>query len=265
MKGIYILFSGGYDSSFLINCLLQELDSNKETNIEVNLISVDATFLGSKANREKEARNKLLNYWKAKYFAINIIYSELRIDINTFSVKSQLSGLVQPQFWLSSLLTAIDLVRYDEVDILFSYILGDQALYYRHEIEDICRKTIEISFTTKYLPPRLKHADMPKIDIRFPLAFIEKHELLSMLIYDDLFVFENSTSCEDYSSEEDLCGKCIPCKHLKQALNTIANSDNIDEKVKSISNNYLNKFNDKKEHDEEYNIVDEREEKIDER
>ena len=68
MKGIYILFSGGYDSSYLTNRVLMDLKSKNDKESEVNLISLDATFLASKAEREKQAREKLLNYWKAKFY-----------------------------------------------------------------------------------------------------------------------------------------------------------------------------------------------------
>lgn len=258
MRGIYILFSGGYDSSYLVNRILEDLKSKNDKDTTVNLISVNPNFSYKKAEREHDVRNILINYWKSKYYDLIINYSELKIDIYNFHVKSNRTGLIQPQFWLSSLLTSVDLTTYDEVDILFSYILGDQALFFRKEIENICRDTLEISdIRDNSISTIFNISDKVKINIKFPLAFIEKYEILSMLINDDEFVFDNCTTCE--SVDDNFCGECTPCIHLQQTLNNIINSNKINnEKVKEKCSKLLEKIKNKRleKYKEDKNCVD---------
>ena len=69
MKSVYILFSGGYDSSYLVNKVLQNIkDNHQEEEVALNLISAKCSFSGDKSEREHNARNRLVEYWRSKYY-----------------------------------------------------------------------------------------------------------------------------------------------------------------------------------------------------
>lgn len=240
MKGIYILFSGGYDSSYLVNRVLKNLKDNNDKESEVNLISLDATFLGKKAEREKHAREKLLNYWKAKFYDQNINHYELKIDVTNFSINSCKTGLSQPQFWLSSLVSTIDYTRYEEIDVMMSYISGDQAIVYHHEIEKIILHTSNLAYTAFASMP-FEILKKPKVNVLFPLSMACKEYIINHLIIDDIFVFENCTSCEG-RQEHDICGDCVPCVCLRSTLTNLINDKSTSPEVKYACNIKLKEF-----------------------
>lgn len=239
MKGIYILFSGGYDSSYLTNRVLMDLKSKNDKESEVNLISLDATFLASKAEREKQAREKLLNYWKAKFYDQKINYYELKIDVTKFSINSCKTGLSQPQFWLSSLVSTIDYTRYEEIDVMMSYISGDQAIVYHHEIEKIILHTSNLAYTAFASMP-FEILKKPKVNVLFPLSMACKEYIINHLIIDDEFVFENCTSCEN--QKDDNCGECVPCKCLRSTLINLINDKSTSPEVKYVCSIKLKEF-----------------------
>ena len=177
MKAVYILFSGGYDSSYLVNKVLQEIKNNhQEEEVSLNLISAKCSFSGNKSEREHYARNRLVEYWRSKYYANVINYSELKIDTEDFRIKN--NGLLQPLFWLPSLLTNIDTTStFSDIYILFSYIEGDQALFYSSEIENIVRSILKFN-TDNY---SYGHYE-PNVQIMFPLKYTRKPDIITRLI-----------------------------------------------------------------------------------
>lgn len=244
MKGIYILFSGGYDSTYLVHNVLENIKKGKDDynkdNIELNLISVVASFSPNKTDREKMARDRLLQYWKAKYFDIKIVDLELKIDVSKFSLNVYKTGLSQPHFWISSLMASIDYYKYEEINLLFSYICGDQALVYRHELETICNATYKMSISeSSELPFYI--INKPKLNVLFPLMIKYKEDILTKLILNDKFLFDNSTSCES-ADKKDLCGNCTPCRCLRTALANIINDKNTVSDVEQICKNKLKEF-----------------------
>ena len=242
MKAVYILFSGGYDSSYLVNKVLQEIKNNhQEEEVSLNLISAKCSFSGNKSEREHYARNRLVEYWRSKYYANVINYSELKIDTEDFRIKN--NGLLQPLFWLPSLLTNIDTTStFSDIYILFSYIEGDQALFYSSEIENIVRSILKFN-TDDY---SYGHYE-PNVHIMFPLKYTRKPDIITRLIEDDEFVFDNSTSCEGYEDNSwnkyNVCCECVPCKHLKESLLIIENYGTITDKVRQKCREMLEVLN----------------------
>ena len=242
MKAVYILFSGGYDSSYLVNKVLQEIKNNhQEEEVSLNLISAKCSFSGNKSEREHYARNRLVEYWRSKYYANIINYSELKIDTEDFRIKN--NGLLQPLFWLPSLLTNIDTTSaFSDIYILFSYIQDDQALFYSSEIENIVRSILKFN-TNKH---SYGHYE-PNVHIMFPLKYTRKPDIITRLIEDDEFVFDNSTSCEGYEDNSwnkyNVCCECVHCKHLKESLLIIENYGTITDKVRQKCREMLEVLN----------------------
>lgn len=246
-RGIFILFSGGYDSSYLVSKVLNKFENigydGVTNNTEINLVSIEANFSRSKTNREKEVRKKLIDYWKRKY-SVKIKCNTLKIDISDFRIDTRTTGLFQPLFWLPPLLTSLNLADYDCIDILFSYILGDQSLSVKESIDNIISNALDIAvidtvdaYFTEYNCKGIK----AKVSTAYPLSYLSKEDLLLDLIRLDPYVFENCTTCENTSSV-DFCGFCKPCFTLKQSLNNILSYGAISAEERSIINKKLSQF-----------------------
>lgn len=189
-----ILFSGGYDSTYLLNKLIKE-------EREVMVICINSNILrDSKNKRESKAREKIINYLKAKYYNCNILVNKINVDFDVCNLYNR--GLSQPLIWLSfmQLLFAQD----QEHELQLSYINGDDALNHVQEIKQIME-----------LSSRFQSKSNRKINITFPLMYYNKDEILARLIKEDKFLFENATSCEGH---EENCGICAPCIHFKSAM-----------------------------------------------
>lgn len=188
-----MLFSGGYDSTYLLNDLMKKED-------ELTIVSITSNLLvNEKVKREEKARERILNYLKAKYY--NCTVTELKGEINLNNVAPGY-GLSQPLLWLPFMQLLID----GGYELNFSYICDDQATTH---IDDF-KKILEITFNFRH--------DGEKLNINFPLRYFYKRDIISRLVHEDKFLFENATSCEGWNNEEDFCGECIPCKCLRSTL-----------------------------------------------
>lgn len=248
MKGVYVLFSSGYDSSYLVSTILDIMAKRKEDN-ELNLISIEGTFSCSKTDREREARERMVNYWRSKYYMIKINWSIYKVDTTTYLFNSIKTGLSQVLVWLPVVVANFDFSRYDNIELYLSYILGDQELSFKRNIENIIYDTSEITFIDHI--ERLSIDDKRKtgkhikdfLDVIFPLQIIPKEDILYKLLKLDRFIFENSTTCENALSE-DFCGSCIPCRVLKRTLNILLSEYNLSHDEIELVKNKLDKFND---------------------
>lgn len=212
MKAIF--FSGGYDSTYLLNKLMKE-----EKSVLVFSIISNALPRG-KVPREKLAREKILNYLKAKYYNCKVKYCEMIVDFTNFDIIN-MEGLSQPLVWIPQMMLGCP--PNEDIDLELSYIAGDQALGHRENFINIAKNVSEFRSSN--------------ININFPLIYIEKYEILKFLLEEDKFLFENATSCENYQ-EEDFCGNCLSCQHLITAiiqLYSISCEDN-----KKYLKNFLN-------------------------
>ena len=85
-----MLFSGGYDSTYLLNHLMKNED-------EITILSIKSNTLSKgKVLREEKARKRILDYLKAKYYNCAVIETE--VEVNFSHVSSH--GLGQPLMWL---------------------------------------------------------------------------------------------------------------------------------------------------------------------
>lgn len=243
----YILFSGGYDSSFVTMSLLDYISYNnkKDEEVDILLISIDGSFTPGKNKREKIARDKLMAYWISKYPKINFKNLSLKVDTNNFNISSANRGLSQILFWLPSLITSVDLMKCDNNIILFSYILIDQESIFINEIENIVRNSLKITCMDKFYEfknNKMIHERLNKVDIQFPIIGSDKETVLYEMICMDKSVFEKCTTCESYNNH--FCGKCKCCTDLKRALNNIATDDNYREDIRQYVKEYIDeKFN----------------------
>lgn len=228
-----LLFSGGYDSTFELNYLMK-------TQSSVDILIIESDFSGGKVKRENEARKRIIDYLKAKYYECTLNVHTLKLGTSELGMMNR-NGLTQPLFWLPSALMVSD--PDEETRLIMTYIAGDQALANRVDIENIVKSV------SNFRPTELT--------VEFPLMYTEKSDLLSELIKTDKFLFENATTCESWKDESDHCGECLPCKHFISAMITIIIDPNKSDEIKSYCRKYL-----KDKYSIEVNINKEEERKV---
>lgn len=241
-NAIYILFSGGFDSTYLISKILKEKIIDKE--IDIYLISVKSDFLGNKKIREEKSRKELLLYWKNKYNNYNIINQEISISIENLKISNPSSGLYQPLFWIPSLLSCIKFNYYNKISLLFSYILNDQALQFRKNIENIIYSYIDMMYIEKInLDYNINLIeDKKNFHIMFPLSLTNKEDIIKELIENHREEFLLCTTCEDPYYENDFCGVCTPCRNLLRSLNLLYYDDYINSDIKEFIREYKKRY-----------------------
>lgn len=211
MKAIF--FSGGYDSTYLLSKLMKEEN-------EIILYSIESKILGPKMNREKEARNKILNYLKAKYYKCNVEINIINIDFSDFNLVNT-SGLNQEPIWMSLMMLA---GKYDQdIELQLSYCSGDQDITHMEDFINVAKA--------------VSHFRDNNITVSFPMKYMYKWGIIKDLLINDKFLFENATTCEDYNNK-DFCGECAKCMELKEALLRIY----IDTKVSDSDKSYIKEF-----------------------
>lgn len=191
-----VLFSGGYDSTYL----LQKL-AKKEKEIIVFTVETDIQAK-AQIERENNCRKIILDYLKAKYYNCQFHINKLKVSTEEINLVNT-SYLNQPLFWLP----IMSLLTYENIDLELSYITGDQTLAHKDDI-------INILNSINNFKPNIK------INVEFPLIYLHKYEILINLYKDDKFLFENCTSCESTELNDDkgFCGNCVPCDNLKSAI-----------------------------------------------
>lgn len=217
-----ILFSGGYDSTYLLNLLMK----NMKDEDELIIVSIKSNLLANgKVLREDKARRRILDYLEAKYY--NCKVREVGGEINLNS-DGHSNGLAQPLMWLPFMYLMVS----GECELNLSYICDDQAIIHMNDFKTILDTCGSFQVDTK-------------ITVNFPLRYFYKRDIISRLVHEDKFLFENATSCEG-EQEEDFCGKCIPCKCLRSTLiDLICDEETTDEDRKYYENFLAEKFNTK--------------------
>ena len=214
---------------------MNEIVDAKESDItDVHLISVTGSFLGPKNDRESRARTYIFEYLKKKYYDTNIKMNTINIDCNDLPMNTY--GLAQPLFWIPSLMTNVNCMKYDNVDLILSDISGDPLLLYRTEITNIIESTAKLKYCTDDYNNKV---NITKIKTKFIQSFIYKEDIITSLIKSDPELFYHCTTCENYKDESDNCGVCDKCKEIIQALKSVISDADTDAEVKKICEAYL--------------------------
>lgn len=195
MKAMF--FSGGYDSTYLLNKLMKEEK-------ELMIVSIDTIVVGpTKRDRENLARKRILDYLKAKYYNCHLEENVVKLDLSGARFGNS-GGLNQDLFWMP--LMMITCRSYEDIELNLSYICNDQSRVHMDDFRDVARA--------------VSHYRDNNIQLRFPLAYKRKYDILEELIMNDKFLFENATACEN-PGELDFCGSCEKCHEIKSALISI--------------------------------------------
>jgi hypothetical protein len=193
-----VLFSGGMDSTMLLQELLQSM--------HVYTFYVEANQHPHKVTREREARDNLRRMFYDRYdYGIQ---DDFEFELNEVFVQTNNYAMVQPISWLTAALIKFDPSRHSGVAI--GYLLGDQAPAFRREMEDFWRSGWAL----------LRGMQEPAPPLWFPLLDhgYTKYEVLKRLSHD---LMSNTWVCENphkYDNQIVECKHCKPCQLLRATL-----------------------------------------------
>ena len=212
-----ILFSGGFDSTLVLARLVKEAAYNST----VCAVTIDHNLTGvQKLRREYESQLLILRELRKQYPKIKIEHEVIHVESNWISGNSyNSSGLSQPILWLCNIIPLLK----DEDTLYLGYNQNDQAILHEANINNLISAACQIQ-------------EGKVIHTHYPLKYFSKTEVLKTLIEEFPYLVDLCTSCESTRYEgEKLCGECIPCTHLKEALfNLTLNNNEVGERAKEM-------------------------------
>lgn len=212
-----VLFSGGFDSTLVLARLVKEA----EDNTSVCAVTIDHNLTGTqKLRREYESQLLILRELRKQYPKIKIEHEVIHIESNWISGDSYNSrGLAQPILWLCNIIPLLE----EKATLYLGYNKDDQAILHETNINNLIAAACQIQ-------------EGKIIYTHWPLKYFTKTEVLKTLIEEFPYLVDLCTSCEAIRYEgEKVCGECVPCTHLKEALfNLTLNNNEVGEKAKEL-------------------------------
>lgn len=208
-----VLFSGGFDSSLV----LADLVSSACDTDTICAVSIQHNLTGmQKLRREYESQILILRELRKKFPKIKIEHEIITVESNWVSGDSSYSkGLSQPILWLCNLIPLLK-----EGDVIYvGYNKDDQAM-------------IQLDNITNLLKAACAIQENKKLPVEYPLKYESKVDVLRGILSRYPYLFDLCTSCESLIYEgEEVCGRCVPCTHLKEALLLISLDMNDDAEI----------------------------------
>lgn len=212
----HICWSGGYDSTLVLEQLLESNEDNEESVDRYNIFtySIMTKCLGDiKIKKEKECRKKYLRYASKKYKRTRIVYSEIEPPYDHGYYAQTGAGnhkCPQPIIWLNTVIPIIP----DKSHIYFGYIKGDCFWSYGvfKRWAEAFTATTELFGKSIYVHAPLMHTSKYQI-----VREIHNRNIKSMV-----------WTCETPTDNGKPCGRCEPCIKLTGA-------DAIDFKIDEIT------------------------------
>ena len=197
-NNIYVLWSGGLDSTFLIQHLLTIYPN-------ANVFSgyVEIMNNPSKTRMEKQAIERLIPLLNSKYNnRLKHIGTTLKCEI---SKVSEWIPLKQLPIWITSIIST---TPYDIDEIALGYVLNDCAISYIHDIKHV------ISSWRKGFSPKFPN-------ITFPLVKFNKEQIMNEIHFE---LINEVVWCEMPTENNGLfipCNSCVPCKRSPLSISKL--------------------------------------------
>lgn len=185
-----VLWSGGLDSTYLIQHLL---DQDPKNQVYASYVKVSNN--SEKADKELAAIEKMQPILAKKYGS-RFYYSGTCMEFSVLA-ETEMHRLKQIPLWLSAYL----LTSYPRDDYFaLGYVMNDCAVSYTEEIKEIAKS---FSLLSEFVFP----------PIVFPLSKLDKAEIIGRI---DNELLPHLWWCEHpkENSDERLCGACSPCKRM---------------------------------------------------
>lgn len=193
MKGkyntIYVLWSGGLDSTYLIQHVLK----NPKNKVIAGYVEIINNKYKTKS--EKDAIQKMIPFFKEIYkdrfqFLDTVLRTEVIFNSNWI-------GLVQMPIWMSTIMSTTP----SDVDqIAIGYVMNDCAISYLNDFSSLIKKYGKLSsYGQKQFPK-----------VIFPLSKFDKDMISNDIVAE---LSQHVVWCENPHFETfKPCGRCIPCK-----------------------------------------------------
>lgn len=183
MKKVFILWSGGLDSTYLVNEYIK-------SGYDVTTGYIEISNNNEKTKRELCAKDKMKEYF-SKFNNFKDLGTIYQCNILTDSINVRLSYPIQ------FMNIVYDIGNYDEIAI--GYVMNDDAISFLPEIQACWNGYKGL---VDYLPI-----------LTFPLIKITKSTEYNSL---PIELKDHVTWCESPSYiESNCCDNCIPCKKMK--------------------------------------------------
>lgn len=195
-----LLYSGGFDSTLVLARMFQDAREDDE----ICAISIVHSLTGmSKHRREYESQILCVRALQEHYPHVNFQHEIIRVESEwSIGSCSNSRGLAQPILWLCNIIPLLS--SGDEVHL--GYIHNDDAALVEGKIRELWKAALRIQ-------------NDKNIELVFPIKYLHKEDVVRELIQNFDYLFNYCVSCEDIDyNGTRVCGKCIPCGHLKNAL-----------------------------------------------
>jgi 7-cyano-7-deazaguanine synthase in queuosine biosynthesis len=187
MARIFCLWSGGLDSTYLIQHLLDKGHSVSAAHVKIKNNT-------EQMKREQQARTKIAEIFNDRYKGKFDYYGEAyQFDITLINQKVPLK---QAFVWLMAYLSLPNHSYSSIEQMAIGYVMNDDAISYLDELK-ACWASFNIL------------AD-DKVELVFPIMKKKKQDCWNELSYE---IRELCTWCEG-SQEKDHCGECHSCKRF---------------------------------------------------
>lgn len=196
-----ILFSGGLDSTLLLNRLAKESSKAHPVLAIACVVDKNDDKQNLQIQAEKRVREKIVKEMKKRGY--HIIYKELNINLygdSDNNVLPSTEAWIQQIWWV----TAAASFAVNNSVINLSYIINDQFWNTKREFEDIIYGFMTIKNIT--------------IKVNYPLQYTVKGDIIKELKEEKLY--DLCWICESPKKQGRAfipCGKCNKCKELKIA------------------------------------------------
>lgn len=221
-RSFIISFSGGCDSTTILDILCKEIEKNHlkdKCDIFLTYHSIHSFRFPSILVRERHSISDIISIYKNQGFHIYDINLDSRLhEVYTTEQNPKYGGyFVLPVLWLLAIANTLVIVPPSKIQIFMGYIKGDDAILYKKEILDIYSNIFKIY-------------GIKDTSIDFPLENTSKEDIILYLQKNDLY--QKVTFCEAVENcNVQLHGihaepKCNCCKRHHKALLRIENMKN---------------------------------------
>ena len=212
-----VLFSGGFDSTLVLARLVKEAEDNST----IYAVAIDHNLTGTqKLRREYESQLLILRELRKQFPKIKIEHEVIHVESNWITGDAYNSiGLAQPIFWLCNIIPLLE-----HKDTLYlGYNQNDQAMLHEENINNLIKAACKIQ-------------EEKTVYTHYPLKYFPKTDVLKTLMEEFPYLVELCTSCEAVRYEgEKVCGECVPCAHIKEALLNISlNNSEVGERAQQL-------------------------------
>lgn len=222
-RSFIISFSGGCDSTTILDILCKEIEKNHlkdECDIFLAYHSIPSFRYPGILVRERHSVSDIMSIYKNQGFRIYDINLDSRLhETHTSNQTPKYSKyLVLPVLWILSIASTLIIIPPNKIQIFMGYIKDDDATQYKKEIFDIYSNIFKIY-------------GIKDVSIDFPLDNTSKEDIILYLqknkLYDKVTFCEAAKNCDVLLYGTYAKSRCKCCERHRAALLRIEAMKNI--------------------------------------